>query len=221
MTLDPFAEETEDKLVPGNFKDNKVQKTTTEDLVSKGFFIGAKVDVKKRFTVKYGKKENDRKDMVVGMQASVYAFADDGIVCRFEFEDKAGKTQIVDWKCKEESIGPVVNTCGVAKQAPTTAAIFKKYPFLLPAFDAASTGVEALDKWESNLMKHDERCAAEVCKRKAGFFLSVLNHCVDEQDSEGLLILRTSADDSQVWTLKDFKPDTLTFIPDTTEMKTQ
>ena len=200
--------------MPGNFDEGKVSVSNVESFVKAGFRIGEKVVVIRRFTVKYGKNDNERRDINVGTETFVKAFiGTEFMVCEFEVETSKTKSTKVEWKVNIDKLQ--IASAYEAEQAlegETTAKA--AYHFLKD--DA--TNVDVVEGWEGNLLRNDSKAEVAIAKNAIQFALDCIASQLPEYTSKELALVKRK-NEVELWTLKDFKAGEIMFAPESTEMK--
>jgi hypothetical protein len=204
-------------LVPGNFQEGAMVSSNVEAFVKEGFRIGEHVVLNRRITVKYGTKDNERKDISDGTKVAVKAFVGtEYIVCEFEVPNSKGKMITVDWKVNKSNLklARIANEeKNEALSSQTSAS--KRYPFLA---NDCSDNLDLVESWQHKLWSNDDDMDSHRVKNIIAFTLDALvQKCPTYTDKDFLLVRRQSQ--LEIWTLRDFKPKSIVFCPESAEMK--
>ena len=97
----------EDMIIPSNFTKDKFVATADDDLVSKGFTVGAKVEVINKITAKFHNAPGGRKDVLPGEILTIKGAVDGKPVIEVEKKDDKGKTMKIDWKVNPDNLALV------------------------------------------------------------------------------------------------------------------
>eukprot|EP00973_Karenia_brevis_P096126 12430735-Karenia_brevis.AAC.1 len=183
--------------------------SNVEAFVAEGYRVGGVIYLKKRITIKCGKSDKDRKDMLVGQKAHIKGFIDnDYIVCLF---DVGGKNTTVEWKVNKAICG--LENPDDAKESDKKASGSKKYEFL-----GDMSKVDVCDDWPQTQMVREDGRESTLVRNSVAFVLDQLVEQLPQYDATDFLIVKRG-NEWEVWTLKDFKPGTIKFAPESTEIK--
>jgi hypothetical protein len=202
--------------VPYNFKSHSFSKTAAAKLAERGIVVGAIMILVKRITVDFAKGASMRKDINKGTEISIRGFdGEDKVVANLEATfgkkqmatDVAIKLSNLAFPDKEVQASTVL--VGAAHK------LFAKYPFLKQD-DAAH--VENISSWSKNLMCRDNEYNGETIKSRVKIVMDNLWECTDDIGHEDILLVKRGAV-FEVWTLREFKANSLVLVPETTEIK--
>ena len=77
-----------------------------------------------------------------------------------------------------------------------------------------------IEAWEDKLIAQDEKTQIEFAKFRIGNMISTISDAVGmTYGCDDLLIVKRGESECEVWTMREFKPNTLVFVPESTEIK--
>ena len=207
-------------LVAGNFKEHAMEKSNVEKWTEKGFRIGAIVRLKRRITITYGKKEDERRDVAKDTRGCIKGFADGDIVITFDDIKCGQKTKSIDWKVKADNLELGDGATSGSKPDGNAAPAGKhaaKYKFMESG--DSKGGFEVVQGWVKTLMHNDDTYKATKAKTLAAFALDRLHQLMPKFGEDDLVVAKREGGAFEVWTLKDYKPGELKFDPYSWEIK--
>ena len=83
-----------------------------------------------------------------------------------------------------------------------------------------ATTIEVVKGWDKLLMDKDEYVMGDRVKSLVSFALQSIAYSVENLTDENLLVVKRN-DEIELWTLKDFKAESLIMTPDSTELKSR
>ena len=197
-------------LIPANFDKGKMVASNVEKFVKDGWIIGHHAWLKRRITIKYGTKENDRKDIAAGTKVAIKAFVgSEHIVCTIEVQVSKKRSIDVDWKLPADGLLQEEPKEGDSKEADS-----KKTASKFQFVDMSNGDVDIYEDWEDNQFEREENFQ----KDSTAFTLDHLLAQMPIYGPKDLCVLKRGSR-TEVWTMKEFAPGDLQFGPESTEIK--
>ena len=180
-----------------------------------GFRIGDYVVLAKRITVKYGKNNDERKDVAEGTKAPIKGFVPpDGLILEFDMVNPKGKHVPVEWNVAKSK---VKLPSAVETEVPSASAqVAKKLPFLTN--DPALESTVVFDSWPQNQMCTDEFAPTHCMKTNVTWALECLVKSLPKYTVSDFAIVKKGGV-IEIWTMKDFKAGAIKFAPQSFEIK--
>ena len=98
-------------LAAGNFSEHKMVTSNAEHMAKQGFLIGARMTLKRRITIRYCKKEDQRVDVIAGTDVSIKGFTEslDHVVCLIEIPGAKEKKcwPVAEWSVRTTNLSSI------------------------------------------------------------------------------------------------------------------
>jgi hypothetical protein len=205
-------------LVAANFEDHTFMATDSlDELVAKGFIVGAEVVLARRITCEFGPKKF-RKDVNKGTQGTIKGISGTKPVVRFtaqvgkhEFSTDVALSAVA-LQLKSDAVKE--HRDAEAKAKPTALA---KFPFLEKEGDIAP--IEVISDWENLQCSKDDKVSLWGVQGTVAFALRNLQQCGEAPLTDKDILIVRRGQTVEVWTLRAFKAGALLMTPETTEIK--
>ena len=169
-------------IIPSNFEMDKFRATADDELVAKGFCVGAQVQVIKKITVKIHSAACGRKDVVPAEVLTIKGAADGCAIIEVVKTDEKGKVMKVDWKVNSDNLQLATPTPGHGGSDPDASAstagkgpsgVPKAMPYLA---DDGGQAVVVVYKWGA--WQHHKTADFQTSSMQASI-LHNLNACIE------------------------------------------
>ena len=205
-------------LTPCNFIDHKFVKTNNEELVKKGFMIGAKVELTRRITVEFG-PDAFRKDIVKSTTAFIKGIVDGMPVVTFSAT--VGKQKYdADVKIKPDNLKVYIDKTEeatlVEKAAKGKEKEKSEYEYL--QVDGSEAIADVVGSWSDQQCSKDVKYLAQMAANMAAFTLANAARAAPSYNEKDLTVVKRG-NAHEVWTKRDFKANEFIFVPETLDVR--
>jgi hypothetical protein len=210
-------------LEPANFEKHEFMASTSEDLVSQGFTIGADVAFKRRFTAEFTNTSDgktQRKDIqksdkgtIAGMAKGTLVVIVTKGVMEARVAVKAANLVVVTES--EKKNGDAAAAAAAGGPIPKELEVPKGFQFLKAG---GGEQMVVFEKWESLQARQDVDNQFRRVQNNVGFNVGQLADMLTNFTSEDLAICKRDGV-VEVWTRRDFSRAELILAPETNEIK--
>lgn len=217
----PFGEGggQENVIIPSNFDKHRFVANADDDLVGKGFVVGAQVSVINKITVKFHDGNGGRKDIQPAQVLTIKGAAEGMPVIQVCKQDDKGRDMVTDWKVNPDNLVLVGEGCptmgAAAASSKGPGGVPKAMPYLA---EGGGVQVVVIQKW--NQWQHHTTDDFRLNSVQSGV-LFTLSACIDnfpKYTEDDFTIIRRD-EGVEVWTKKEFPKGKLLLTPGTSEIK--